>query len=161
MRLGFTNKERYGFGVTPGYGFAGGLGNVCVTQGTDGTWYGAKIGVYPNWEYGEIAPSVNIEGEPVYSFRWNASGDFIMEFGENGDTPVTDVNIVVVKYNGTTIALTWDPDVGVLGYTGNNLELATLLINNYVLGEDVCFDVTIIPQLFISYDFDLLRGTKV
>ena len=159
-RYGFTPKDRYGFGTQSGYGFVSlGVTNVCVTQGTDGTWYGARAlsNPPPVWDFGAINPTTTVEEKFVFAIKWQADGTFIMRLGDIGNEPVTDTNIVILQYNGDSVACDWD-EIN-LYYTGSNSTMATLLIDNYVLGEDVCLNAIIIPDLFISYDLSLERGT--
>ena len=130
--------------------------NVCITQGNDGivTWYGATLTDPP---FGSINPTITVEGQTVYAFKWKADGVFRMRFGDIGNEPVTDTNIILVAHDQGSLALSWDE--ANLYYEGTDSALATSLIAAYVEGEDTCFRVQIIPDEFISYNFDLLRGT--
>lgn len=128
----------------------------CVFEGTDGTWYGYESGVF-----GSMSPDVTVEGQIVYEFKWNAAGDFVMSFGAAGDDLVTDTDIILFSYvDEYTVALTWDSDIGVLSYTGSELALATLLIGNYEADKKECFTIQILPNKFISLNFNLQRGTN-
>ena len=134
--------------------------NICVTQGNDGVieWYGAELTTAPNtWAYGSISPGVTIEGQLIFAYKWKADGTFIMRFGDIGNEPVTDTNIIIVQKENFSLALTWD--IVNLYYSGTDQAFATDLITKYVEGADMCSLVQIIPDLFISYNFTLERGT--
>lgn len=135
-----------------------GLGvlNVCVEQGNDGDlvdgWYGFEY-----LTYGAIDPITTKLGQRNYAFKWNATGLFVMRFGDLGNEPVPDVpNILVRSGNRISILLHWSASN--LRYEGNDLDVATTLIANYVEGNDTCSDVTILPNLVVSINFALMRG---
>lgn len=136
-----------------------GLGtvNVCVTQGNDGDLVNGKYG-FEYLAYGSIDPEFTKLGQRVYAFNWDATGLFLMRFGDIGNEPIPDVpNILVRSGNRISIILIWS-DIN-LRYEGNDLAVATDLIDNYVEGADTCSDVIILPNLVLDIDFTLMRGT--
>ena len=134
---------------------AGVLDNVCVEQGTDGTWYG-----FEHLAFGTVQPTHNVADQRTYSIKWNAAGDFIVSFGDAGDEQVPDLYNGSLQFSRPTgdesVAIAWS-SVNTQ-YEGNNLELATDLIDTYVLGEEVCLSMRGTPDLFIDYDFELKTG---
>ena len=119
--------------------------NSCMVVGNSGADYGFLTG-----SYGEFTPSVTSDGTLIYSFRFDATGKFIMQFGLAGDEKVFDASTITVEsLLSTVLGMSWD-DTNKY-YTATNLNLATLLIADYV-GERVCMNITLIPDLFLHFD---------
>ena len=136
--------------------------NLCITQGNDGVveWYGAEAVSNPPavWSYGSMSPEYTIDGQFIFAIKWRADGTFQARIGDAGINPVTDTNIIVLKFTSTSsVALTWNESTFL--YEGVNQDLAANLITNYVPDKVTCITALIIPDLFISYNFDLKRGT--
>lgn len=125
--------------------------NICVTIiGDNGTKYGALTGVF-----GEVDPRANVIDQIVYELTWDASGNWIMSFGDAGNEQVPTVPQIFLYHNyniDNPVVLVWDEST--LTYLATDLTLATLLINQYINGNDsACFYAEIEPEDFIIYDY--------
>lgn len=134
-----------------GFGFTSGINKfkICVTQGTDATWYGTD-GVF-----GSITPDATITNQTFYSLAWKADGSFYMGFGAAGNEQVPDVPDIKMysKLQTAPLILAWNETTS--RYEDTDSALATLLISAYVLGEKACFNGELLPVQLISYDFNL------
>ena len=130
--------------------------NVCITQGAsdanfdDNTWYGASL-EYP---MGSINPAVTKTGQTIYSIKWNALGDFVMQLGDLGDEQAPDANLGRLNLGNGHVSMEWTGSA----YEGDDLDLATYLIANYEEGVDTCGTVLVLPSHLISYNFTIQRG---
>lgn len=145
MKFGFN------FGLLKSSGSAQG-NNACMNEGSDGTKYGFLDG-----SFGSFDPAFTIDGHTVHELSWQADGTFIMSFGTNGDEQITSISQVHVSNNNHSITLDWDATSKT--YTVVDIDTATILIDNYVDGQQYCmFIYTDLPNgLIIDYSFDSIR----
>ena len=151
-------KHKFGFG---GLFYFNGDGNnrvnVCIDSGTDGTWYMFEFN-----SFGIANPTHTKDGTLLYSFKCNASGDFIISWGDTGKEQLLGIDAILVKskdrkHVGTA---TWRNVL--TRYEFNDLEWATVIIDAYGKGEtEQCFLLEGLPENFIHYSFnELLTGVK-
>lgn len=142
--------------------FGSGNGNVCLIQGTDGTWYGAELATAPNtWSFGgPITPPDAVSGQLSFALKWSPDGRFVVRLGDLGDEPLPDVNLAVVRYSGHAVSLIWDSTD--LHYLGTDTALTDTLMDHYILGEQNCgISISAVPNKFISINLDLQRGASL
>ena len=146
LGLGLSNRYR-----VPNY-------NLCITIGyDDAVWYGKISG-----QIGSSEPDEASDGTLLYSFKFNADGNFVMQFGDNGDEQIMDAlsfNVYSEYYGGSRVAQ-WNADT--LQYEFDDIAIATDLINKYNDGiTEVCIFVSIEEGTALYYTYDtILTGTS-
>ncbi len=120
------------------------LVNVCLTLGTDLTWYGYDSSV----PFGTTEPDEAL-GYFFYAFKYKATGEFEMRFGIAGNEQLPDVSEMwVVNQDGSySEVLTWDETA--MAYIGTDVDAASYLITL----TDICLGFYLLPDTFIHYDF--------
>jgi len=137
-------------------GSVGGKGRLCITQGSNGAWYGFSTSP----SFGAANPPIAADGTSIHAVMWKDDGTFVMSFGTDGRQQLTGIDTITYKYKGSVIVFSWD--AATTAYIADNLPAATFLISNYVQGEDICGTVTGLPDLLIHYDFDIMyTGAKI
>ena len=136
----------YTFGYSYGFGSSGGvLTNICWDTLT------ATDTVYSS----TVSPTETSDGTLIYNIQFDTSdGEFIMQFGVAGDEDLENTAVIIFEYNGTKLDLQWD-SVNEY-YTGTDSTLATEIALE-VDNNNVCFLATVIPDLFISYDYETIE----
>jgi hypothetical protein len=123
--------------------------NFCITSvGTDGTKYG-----YIKGEFGEVDPGMTVDGTPLYEWTYQADGDFIISWGDDGNTHLLDVDWILLKTakNYTNVA-DWDDTT--TAYIFNDVDAATSLIAEDP--SEICMSMTILPENFIHLNYATL-----
>ncbi len=135
--------------------------NTCVINcGTDGTYWfydSNTVGM------GTATPFELADGTFWYSFKADATGKYIIQFGDTGVTQVTNVTNILITYGeGGVKVAQWD-DVEKY-YSFTDLELFALMKAEFDAVEPAgtygfCLDATILPSPFIRITYDeMLRG---
>ena len=133
------------------------LYNLCITVGYDGSeWYGKITGVM-----GSSDPDRTEDGTLLYSFKFNAAGNFVIQFGDAGDEQIssaTSFNVYSEYYGGSRVAQ-WNDTT--LQYEFDDQLIATDLIDKYNNGiTEVCIFVSIEEGTALYYTYDtILTGT--
>ena len=122
--------------------------NFCVTEGTDGTWYG-----YQSGSFGSVSPGTTNDGTLIYANKWSADGTIIMSYGPAGVTQLTGVARISVTYNGQSMILSWDTITK--DYRLVDTAITNILIADYTLGKVRCY------RAIASSDFlDVINGNS-
>lgn len=124
--------------------------NICITLGTDATWYGTD-GVF-----GSMTPDATITDQTFYSLAWKADGLFYMGFGVAGNEQIPNVPDIKMysKLQKAPLILAWNETTS--RYEDTDSALATLLIADQTGGAtEACFNGELLPVQLISYDFNL------
>ncbi len=140
--------------------FQGDNTNVCIRDiNTDGTYY-----VYDSNTVGMGIPTPTHTPDDTffYSFKCDASGNFIIQWGDTGDVQLTNVSDILVYNREQTTA-----DVAKWNSTNKRYEFVNLAWSDKIILEygegatDLCFSMEILPSLFIEYSFTevLVGGT--
>jgi len=138
--------------------------NVCLTDiGVSSTVIGYDIGL----GIGSTKPDKAPDGTLFYGFTWDypaVKGDFIIKWGIDGKQQLTDVQSILVtnKDNAEAFVAHWDESSS--SYKATNIIYAEGLNTGYDSGEipPWCFNMFILPDLFIHYDFvELKTGDQI
>ncbi len=151
MKFGFN----FGF-LGNGNGIAFTNCIIKLTQLPDG-WWGFDLGQDPT---GTLTPDKTSSGIQVYSFKFNdVSGDWIVQFGVAGDENLPNSTQGVLQFSISetdNVLLVWNE--ANLRYEGNDIDTAKAVVVE--VGNDVCFRIVFVPELFIFYDFSELETTE-
>ena len=138
--------------VNPGIWDPNWSSDTCLTEiGTDGTYYlydSNTVGM------GIAQPGQTISGVFFYSFKCDAGGNFIIQWGDAGNEQLTDVSQILVynKLQTSADVAVWD-DID-KRYEFINKDWSDNIIAEYDAGvREVCFAMEILPSLFIHYSF--------
>ena len=124
----------------------GGIADICiVVMGTSGDWRGHITG-----SGSEITPNATYSGLPIFEYKWNiVTGEFIISFGDTGDTEVENVLQLSIKHPNRPDRNSAYWDETETAYTFVDLDLAQWV------GSDLtrsCFLVE--PQFIDIVDID-------
>ena len=133
----FTFGYSYGYGS----GASTSLTNICWdTLLSVGTVYSS-----------DVTPTTTSDGTEIYNIQFDTSTCvFMAQFGTLGDEQLENTAVIIFEYNGTKLDLQWDSTNKY--YTGTDSILATEIALE-VDNNNVCFLATVIPDLFINYDY--------
>lgn len=109
-------------------------GDYCMVQEDDGRDYGFK-----SYSIGENEPTHLSTGQFIYAFFWNTVY-VILQLGEDGTEKIEDVDTVYIDIAGEIIKLDWVDGLE-LWYQIEDIEVSQKLIDQYVEGETLCYDM--------------------
>lgn len=153
LTLGFRLDEKGG---------KGGSTNLCMTESTDGTWYGYDSSI----PMGSADPAYTTDGTFTYAIKWTADGTILMSYGVAGDEKLgvttedpAGIGAILVSYENSGILLTFDE--ATKDYRTVNTEMTDYLIADFEEGKQRCFKATVRPDLLLHYDFsEILTGSR-
>jgi len=133
---------------------------TCLTAtGTDGTYY-----LYDSNTTGMGTTTFNDTNNDLffYSFKCDAVGNFIIQWGDAGNEQLTDVNSMIIHSEDHSKV-----DVAYWNNTSKRYEFINKdwsddIIADYNAGSrELCFAMKILPSLFLHYSFKeiLVGGT--
>ena len=126
-------------------------GGVCIQQGTDGTKYG-----YSDGNFGSMDPH-ETDGHLLIEISYQANGLFIVRY--EGGVKITDLDEIKIIGLHRAIETHWNETNG--QYEGSDVDLAAELIDAFVDGEKLCFELVFdLPDLFLHYDFSQIVQTE-
>ena len=124
----------------------------CLFAFTDGEWVGYELN---SFGFMQLVTSEEI----LYAVKWRAD-IFVVKVGENGDTKLTDVDVIRLRYLGRDFVLNWN-DVD-KQYDTDDAKLLIELAESYVICERVyCFAFSYLTSLTIHTDFEELIDEKI
>jgi len=126
----------------------------CVTTGTDCDYIGySKMGLL-GAPFGAIAVEEVYTGDTIYAVKFNAT-EFIIQFGDNGDTQMDAVELITIGFNGVYYATHWDNVEKY--YTSTDIDLLIDLATTFNSGNKVfCIEMEYLPSLVVYAELDPL-----
>ena len=130
-------------------GYSGIGTNTCFTTVLQsGDWIGSDEPAT------NIDPAHTANNILYYSFRANiVSGEWILRFGDTGNTKLENASVGFYDHRHLTVALTWDPINE--WYDGENLEAAHAL--EALVGTEHCFLLTVAPALLQKFTYEFIE----
>ena len=128
------------------------IGGSCLTLSNDGiiTWYG-----YESANFGTATPD-EVQGQHLYSFKYKATGEFLITFGAAGNEKLGTIDNLYIKSADSAYSrvLVWSATDS--AYIDTDLDSATFLVGE----SDICLSFYELPEDVIHYTYETIQTIK-